>query len=293
MALRGAQPTWQARPNTALLTAQAQDVTGRQARLQFAQGFAKGFALRRHKGGIMGGAGMTHDNSSEATPQGDTGSGSLFNTAAGWVLFAAGLGLGLSVLSSNFFHTKKPERPETMGFAIEGVVEEGAGAAEMTMAQALNMEGVDVSAGERVFAKCSACHTIEQGGANGVGPNLYGIMGAAIGKHSPGYAYSPAIASHGGNWGWEEMNEWLTNPKGFVEGTKMGFAGLSKIEDRAALALYLNSMGSNLPVPSYVADVAEGSAEEPAAEGEAAAEPAAADGATAETAETPAAAATE
>lgn len=186
----------------------------------------------------------------------DSGSGDLFNTAAGWVLFAAGLGLGLSILSGKYFHADNPERPETLGYVIEGVEEEGAEAAEMTMAEALNMDSVDVSAGEKAFAKCAACHTVEQGGANGVGPNLFGVMGAKFGSNAS-FGYSSALTGVGGTWGWDEMNDWLDNPRGYIDGTSMGFAGLSKIEDRAALALYLNTFGSNLEVPSYVADVVE------------------------------------
>ncbi|MHA7820081.1 MAG: c-type cytochrome [Erythrobacter sp.] len=208
---------------------------------------------------------MTQDNSSDETQSTESGS-DWFNTAAGWVLFAGILGLGGSIVSGKVFHGDSPERPEQLGYVIEVAEEEG-DEAEMTMAEALNMEGVDVSAGERVFAKCQACHTIEQGGANGIGPNLYGVMGQPIGQHVPAFGYSAALASKGGNWGWDEMNEWLANPRGYVDGTSMGFAGLSSIEDRAALALYLNAQGSNLPVPSYVVDVAEEAEAE--AEGEA------------------------
>lgn len=198
---------------------------------------------------------MTDKTTDDATQSTDSGSSDLFNTAAGWVLFAAGLGLGLSIVSGKYFHGDSPQRPDTLGYVIEGV-EEDAGAVEMTMTEAMNMEGVDVSAGERVFAKCTACHTIEQGGANGVGPNLYGIMGGSVGGVS-GFEYSGAMASFGGQWGWDEMNDWLNNPRSYMDGTKMGFAGLSKIEDRAAVALYMNENGSNLPVPEYVAEVAE------------------------------------
>lgn len=208
---------------------------------------------------------MTQDNSSNETHGTESGS-DWFNTAAGWVLFAGILGLGGSIVSGKVFHGDSPERPEQLGYVIEVAEEEG-GAAEMTMAEALNMEGVDVSAGEKVFAKCQACHTINQGGANGVGPNLYGVMGQPIGQHAAGFGYSSALASKGGTWGWDEMNQWLANPRGYVDGTSMGFAGLSSIEDRAAVALYINSQGSNLPVPTYVADVVEEA--EAAAEGEA------------------------
>lgn len=218
---------------------------------------------------------MTQETNNEAATGADQNidqsSGDLFNTAAGWVLFAAGLGLGLSILADKYFHGYDPERPEQLGYVIEGVEEEAGAAVEMTMAMALNMDSVDVSAGEKVFAKCSACHSIEQGGANGVGPNLHGIMGASVGGVG-GYSYSSAMASFGGQWGWDEMNEWLANPRGYMDGTKMGFAGLSSIEDRAAVALYMNANGSNLPVPEYVEEAAapvvdDLAAEEPTAEG--------------------------
>lgn len=191
-----------------------------------------------------------------------------FNTIAGWVLFAGIIALGASTLSYKYF---KGERPETLGYVIEGVEVEGAGAAaEMTMAQALSMMSTNdqIAAGERVFAKCAACHTVEQGGANGIGPNLYAVMGAGIGNHVPGYAYSDALAGVGGTWNWETMDAWLKNPRGFADGTKMSFAGLPKIEDRAAVAMYMNSMGSNLPVPKYVGVLAEdgGEGEDPAGE---------------------------
>jgi len=209
---------------------------------------------------------MTQDNSSQGKAAGQNGGGDLFNTAAGWVLFAAGLGLGLSILSGKYFHGDKPQRPEKLGYVIEGAAEEGGGAAaEMSMAEALNMmPAADlIAAGEKAFAKCQSCHTINAGGANGIGPNLHGTMGKPLGGHA-GFAYSAELKGKGGTWDWDSMNEWLKNPKAYVPGTKMSFAGLSKIEDRAAIAMYLNAQGSNLPVPTFVADAAAG-AEEPAA----------------------------
>lgn len=202
-----------------------------------------------------------------------------FNTVAGWVLFAGIVALGSSVLSYKYFHADDPERPEQLGYVIEGVELETAAAVEMTMAQAINMMSADeqIAAGERVFAKCSACHTIEQGGANGIGPNLYAVMGAGIGNHVPGYAYSAALAGVDGVWNWETMDAWLKNPRGFADGTKMSFAGLPKIEDRAAVAMYMNSYGSNLPVPEYVEVLAEDAGEELAAEETAEGEAAAAE----------------
>ena len=193
------------------------------------------------------------------------------NTIFGWILFSGIIALGFSILSGKYFHANDMEAPETPGFAIAGEAEDGGGAAaEMTMAAALNMMPQDelVAAGEAVFAKCIACHTIEQGGANGIGPNLYGIMGKDIASIA-GFAYSDALSAKEGGWTWDEMNAWLKSPRGYANGTKMSFAGLSSIEDRAAVALYMNSFGSNIALPEYVEAVA---AEGEAAEGEAVAE---------------------
>lgn len=231
-------------------------------------------SLARARGQHYGPAGMTQDKSSQSEAAGQNGGGDLFNTTAGWVLFAAGLGLGLSILAGKYFHGDKPERPEKLGYVIEGVVEEGAGPAEMSMAEALSiMPATDlIAAGEKAYSKCQSCHSIDAGGANGIGPNLAGVMGGPVAAKA-GFAYSAELKALGGQWDWERMNEWLKNPKAYVAGTKMSFAGLSKVEDRASIAMYLNSKGANLPVPDFVAAAAEGVApaegEVVAAEGEA------------------------
>ncbi|OBV10365.1 c-type cytochrome [Erythrobacter dokdonensis] len=201
---------------------------------------------------------MTQDTPSQAEAAGQTGGGDLFNTAAGWVLFAGVVGLGLSILSGKYFHGDKPERPEQLGYVIEGAVEETAGPAEVSIAEALNAMPVAdlVAAGEKAYAKCQSCHSIAAGGANGVGPNLHGIMGASVAA-KPGFAYSGELQALGGQWDWEKMDAWLKNPKAYVPGTKMGFAGLSKVEDRAAIAAYLNAQGSNLPLPAFTPAAAE------------------------------------
>jgi len=182
------------------------------------------------------------------------------NTIFGWVLFSGIVALGLSILSGLYFHADKPERPETMGFPIAGVVEEGG--ADAGPALATLLAGGSADSGASVFAKCTSCHTIEQGGANGIGPNLYGVIGKPIGKHAAGFAYSDALSGKGGEWSYEAMDEWLKSPRGFAPGTKMSFAGLSSPEDRANVILYLHQNGGGPPFPSPPA-------EEPAA-GEAA-----------------------
>ena len=192
------------------------------------------------------------------------------NTIAGWTLFAGIVALGLSIGSGLYFQADKPHRPHTMGFPIEGVAEEGA-AAEGPPLATLLAQG-DAAKGQAIFAKCTACHTIDQGAANGIGPNLFGIVGKPIGKHAAGFAYSGDLSGHGGDWSFENMDAWLKGPKAFAAGTKMTFAGLGKPEDRANVMLYLlqNGGGPALPPPP-AAEPAEGEA---AAAGDAAAGPA-------------------
>ena len=92
------------------------------------------------------------------------------NTIAGWVLGAGIVALGAGILTSELFHV---ERPEKMGYPIEGVVEDGAGGGAAEQPIEALLATADPANGEKVFAKCAACHSINQGGANGVGPNLY------------------------------------------------------------------------------------------------------------------------
>jgi len=177
------------------------------------------------------------------------------NTIMGWVLGAGIVALGGGILFGTVMHA---EVPETAGFAIEGVTAgEGGAAAEVPIATLL--ASADAANGEAVFAKCKACHTINQGGANGIGPNLWAALGKSHG-HVPGFAYSSALTSIEGNWTFENMSAWLASPKKYAPGNKMSFPGLSKAEDRADLLLYLNNQGSNLPLPEAPAAPAEGEA---------------------------------
>jgi cytochrome c len=174
------------------------------------------------------------------------------NTIAGWVLGAGIVALGASIVANEMFHQ---ERPEKMGYPIEGVSDKPTNGDEAEVPIANLLAAADPAKGEQVFKKCTACHTIAKGGAAGTGPNLWGVVGAPIGKHSPGFAYSPALAGKGGNWDFDNLNHWVKEPRSFAPGTKMTFAGLGKPEDRANLLAYLNTQGDSplaLPTPQAV-----------------------------------------
>ena len=175
-----------------------------------------------------------------------------FNTVAGWVLFAGIVALGASIVTGEVFHQ---ERPETMGYPIEGVVLEGEGGAEADKPIAFYLASADAAKGEAVFKKCAACHNAEPGGANALGPALYGVMGNPVASH-PGFAFSGPLKEKGGTWDWETMSQWLANPKKFAPGTKMTFAGLGNPQDRADVMAFLNSRDSApLPLPAAPAAV--------------------------------------
>ncbi len=197
-----------------------------------------------------------------------------FNTIAGWTLFAGVVGLGLTSVSAHYFRADKHDRPATMGYAIEGVEETTEGGAAEPPIEAL-LASADPAKGQATFAKCQSCHTINAGGANGIGPNLHGVVGEEIGKGVGGFAFSDALKGVGGKWDFDKLNQWLKSPKAMAPGTKMTFAGLPKPEDRANVIVYLNSQGSNLPLPAAPAAAAAAPAKGAAPAADASAAPAA------------------
>jgi cytochrome c len=190
-----------------------------------------------------------------------------FNTIAGWVLFAGIVALGSSIVAGELLHS---ERPEKMGYPIEGVAQEGAegGAAAEQPIEAY-LATADATKGADVFKKCAACHNADKGGANQLGPNLWGVLGEPVGV-GHGFAFSDALAKKGGTWNWDNLAQWLTSPKAFAPGTKMTFAGLGNPQDRANVIAFLNQH-SDAPKPLPAAPaVAAKPGEAPAAGGEAA-----------------------
>ena len=102
------------------------------------------------------------------------------------------------------------------------------------------LASADLEKGAKVFGKCKSCHKLEKG-KNATGPYLYGVVGRPVASVE-GFNYSDALKSLGGEWTPERLNEFLTKPKDYAPGTKMGFAGLKKIQDRANLIAYLSTI---------------------------------------------------
>ena len=162
------------------------------------------------------------------------------------VLMVALLIIGIGKLSKVIFHVEKPKTP---GYAVE--VEQAttvSSSAKTTVEEKIDIAALmamgDVVSGEKIFKKCAACHSINKGGKNKIGPALYNVVGRAVGGVD-GYKYSKALASYGKNWTFEELNGFLQKPASYLKGTKMSYAGLRKEKDRASVIKYLNKNGDN------------------------------------------------
>jgi cytochrome c len=167
-------------------------------------------------------------------------------------IIGAVLGTCLVLLVTSFtanalFAPKMPEKP---GFAIaakeaEGGAKEAAAAASEPIEKLL--QAASVEKGAAAAKVCQACHTFEKNGPNRVGPNLYGIVGDHKGE-GRGFNFSAPMKAKGGTWSIDDLNQFIANPKGYVPGTAMGFAGVSKDTQRADILVYLNSL-SDHPAP--------------------------------------------
>ena len=167
------------------------------------------------------------------------------------VLLVALLVIGIGKLSNVIFYVEKPEKP---GYTVEvqqasTSTTAAATAEDKKVDIAALMALGDVNAGEKIFKKCAACHSINQGGANKIGPALYNVVGRKIGGVAD-YKYSKAFIEYGKEWNFEELNGFLIKPSKWIKGTKMAYAGLRKEEDRASVIKYLNqNSDSPLPLP--------------------------------------------
>jgi cytochrome c len=171
-----------------------------------------------------------------------------FNKIAGAVLGTCLFVLALNITAGAMFSAPKPAKP---GFEIAVQEHPAGGAGGAPAAQEEPIEKLLASAsperGESSAKKCQACHTFNKGEPNRVGPNLYGVVGRDRAS-APGFNYSAAMKAKGGKWTIDELNAFLTNPRSFVPGTSMSFAGLPRGSERADLITYLNGK-SDSPAP--------------------------------------------
>ena len=164
------------------------------------------------------------------------------------IILVVGIIVGLDKISDGIFYAEKPEKA---GYKVEVV-------AVSTTGSSSKSEQIDVSAlmamadldhGKKVFKKCAACHSINQGGGNKIGPALYNVVGREVGGVSD-YKYSKSLVAYGKEWTFEELNGFLIKPATWIKGTKMAFAGLKKEKDRASVIAYMNQSGdSPIPLP--------------------------------------------
>ena len=162
------------------------------------------------------------------------------------ILMVALLVIGLGKIADSVFHVNKPENP---GYQVD--VESSLASNTSQAAEVIEKVDIaaimalgDISSGEKIFKKCVACHSINKGGKNKIGPALYNVVGRAVGGVDD-YKYSKTLASYGKNWTFEELNGFLQKPASYLKGTKMSYAGLRKEKDRASIIKYLNENSDN------------------------------------------------
>ena len=167
------------------------------------------------------------------------------------IAFAIILVLGINKVTDVIFYIEKPEKSAYQVANVTTVASTTSSETSSVSSESGNIMALFASTsaveGAKVFKKCAACHSIAEGGGNKIGPTLWGVLGRPAGT-IPDYKYSKAMAVHGKNWSFEEMNGFLIKPKDWIKGTKMSFAGLKKAKERAAVILYMNE-NTNSPLP--------------------------------------------
>ena len=170
------------------------------------------------------------------------------NKIAAAVLTAGIVGVGSAVFAGILYHPHQLDEPvyRVEAAATDGGAEEAP--AEEAQPIGVLLAAASVENGEKAAKKCAACHSFDKGGANKVGPALWGVVNRPIGAHE-GFSYSPALAEKSSEtWDYEHLDQFLASPKGYAPGTKMSFAGISKVAERADVIAYLRSLADE-PAP--------------------------------------------
>jgi cytochrome c len=196
------------------------------------------------------------------------------NKILGAVLGTCLIMLALSITAGAIFAPESPAKP---GFAI-AAKETGAGEKAAPKAPEQPIEALLASAsvekGQATARQCQACHTFEKGGPNRVGPNLWGIVGDNRGEGRGGFNFSAAMKAKGGKWTFDELNKFLTDPRAYIPGTAMTFAGLSRESQRADVIAFLDKQSDNpVPLPKAAANAPSPAPAAPAPAGAPAAPP--------------------
>ena len=156
---------------------------------------------------------------------------------------------GINKITEVIYNVEKPEKSAYQVAEVADSAESGEETSTSTDSENIMaiFASTSASEGEKVFKKCAACHSINQGGKNKIGPALWSVLGRKAGSLSD-YKYSKAMAAYAKPWTFDEMNGFLIKPKEWIKGTKMSFAGLKSSKERAAVILYMNANTDN-PLP--------------------------------------------
>jgi len=167
-------------------------------------------------------------------------------------ILGAILGACLVLLITNFTANAlfAPQMPAKPGFviAVNAPAKKATTAPKKAVSIETLLQTASAQKGKAIANVCKVCHTLAKGEPNHVGPNLWGIVGDKRGEDRHGFNFSAAMKAKGGTWTYDDLNKFLTNPKAFIPGTAMGFAGIQKDSQRADVIAYLRTL-SDKPEP--------------------------------------------
>jgi cytochrome c len=176
------------------------------------------------------------------------------NKVLGAILGTCLIVLALNIGAGALFAPEKPAKPG-YAIAVKGGAEGGEKKAVAKKEEPLpvRLAKASLDKGKSTAKQCQACHTFEKGGPNRVGPNLWGIVDSGRGEGRGGFNFSSAMKTKGGKWTYDELDKFLADPRGYISGTAMTFAGIKNDQQRADVIDFLHTLSDNpapLPKPS-------------------------------------------